>query len=211
MGRLGAAVALLLFLPTAARAEERILRYLSDVRVQRDGSLDVTETIDVRAENNAINHGIYRDFPTRYRGRHGNPIRVGFKFDGATLDGKPVPAATDPLGNGVRIKVGDPETYVSVGEHSYVLRYRTTRQIGRFADFDAHVTCSGDVGIERRAAGSSTSRTKWPWARSARRVTTIAPEGTESSRPVAAFRARLRASIASESRGEFRSANPIST
>ena len=136
MGRLGAVIALLLFLPTAARADERILRYLSDVQVQRDGSLDVTETIDVRAENNAINHGIYRDFPTRYRGRHGNPIRVGFKFDGATLDGKPVPAATDPLGNGVRIKVGDPETYVSVGEHSYVLRYRTTRQIGRFADFD---------------------------------------------------------------------------
>ena len=136
MRAIGAAFTLLLAVPTAAQAEERILRYLSDVQIQRDSSLEVSETIHVRAENIAINHGIYRDFPTRYRGRHGSQVRVGFKFEGATLDGQPVPATTEPLGNGVRVKIGDPETYVSVGEHSYVLRYRTTRQVGRFAEFD---------------------------------------------------------------------------
>ena len=39
--------------PPAASAEERIPRFISDVQVQPDGSLDVTETIDVRAEGNA--------------------------------------------------------------------------------------------------------------------------------------------------------------
>jgi uncharacterized membrane protein YgcG len=130
------AALLALAAPTAARADERILRYLSDVAIQPDSSLEVTETIDIRAENNAIRHGIYRDFPTRYRGRRGSQVRVGFSFESASLDGQSVPANVEAIGNGVRIKVGDPETYVPVGEHRYVIRYRTTRQIGRFNDFD---------------------------------------------------------------------------
>jgi uncharacterized membrane protein YgcG len=121
---------------SAAQADERILRYLSDVQVQKDSSLEVTETIDVRAEHDRINHGIFRDFPTRYRGPHRSRVHVGFTFQGATLDGLPVPATTEPFANGVRIKLGDPDKLVDVGEHSYVLRYRTTRQIGRFKDYD---------------------------------------------------------------------------
>ena len=131
-----ALLALLLLAPGAAQAEERIFRYLSDVQIQKDSSLAVTETIDVRAERNQINHGIYRDFPTRYRGPHGRQVRVGFAFQGATLDGMPVPATTQSVSNGVRIKIGDPDKYVDVGEHRYVVHYRTTRQIGRFKDFD---------------------------------------------------------------------------
>src|SRR5687767_12663739 len=116
--------ALLLFLaPATAWGEERILRYLSDVQIQRDSSLEVTETIDVRAEHDQINHGIYRDFPTRYPGPRGSQVRVGFTFKGATLDGMPVPAKAEPFGNGVRIKIGDPEKYVDIGEHRYVLHY----------------------------------------------------------------------------------------
>jgi uncharacterized membrane protein YgcG len=126
----------LLMAANAAWANERISRYLSDVQIEKDGSLDVTETIDIRAENQRINHGIYRDFPTRYTDRHGAPVRVGFTFEGATLDGTPATATTEPYSNGVRIKVGDPNSLVSVGEHTYVLRYRTTRQLGRFKDYD---------------------------------------------------------------------------
>jgi uncharacterized membrane protein YgcG len=128
--------AFLLGLASNAHAEERILRYLSDVQVQKDGSLEVAETIDVRAEHDLINHGIFRDFPTRYRGRNGGQVHVGFTFEGATLDGSPVPASTEPVSNGVRIKVGDPDKLVDIGEHSFVLHYRTTRQVGRFSGYD---------------------------------------------------------------------------
>ena len=127
---------LLLGASTAASADERILRYLSDVQIEKDGSLEVKETIDVRAEHVRINHGIFRDFPTRYRGRNGSRVRVGFEFEGALLDGMPVPATTTPFGNGVRIKVGDPDKYVEEGEHTYELHFRTTRQIGRFNGYD---------------------------------------------------------------------------
>ncbi len=121
-------------LPT--RADERILHYLSDVAVQKDSSIEVTETIDVRAENDRINHGIYRDFPTRYRGPNGTQFHVRFSFEGATLDGSPVKSSVGPAGTGMRIKLGDPDSLVSVGEHEYVIHYRATREIGRFPKFD---------------------------------------------------------------------------
>ena len=128
--------ALLFLAASPAYADERILRYFSDVQIQNDSSLEVTETIDVRAEHTNINHGIFRDFPTRYKGLHGRQVRVGFAFEGATLDGLPARAAVSPIGTGIRIKVGDPDRLVDVGQHRYVLRYRTTRQLGRFQGHD---------------------------------------------------------------------------
>jgi uncharacterized membrane protein YgcG len=130
------AAALALLTPAAANADERILRYVSDVQVQKDSAIEVTETIDVRAEHIRIVHGIYRDFPTRYRGDHGTQFHVGFTLHGATLDGSPVKASVSPAGNGIRIKLGDADVEVPEGEHEYVIRYRATRLIGRFRDFD---------------------------------------------------------------------------
>jgi LemA protein len=139
---------LLLAAPAAARADERILHYWSDVQVQKDASLEVTETIDVRAEHDRINHGIFRDFPTRYRNRMGGQVRIGFTFEGATLDGSPVQASTSPMANGVRIKIGDPDKYVDVGEHRYVIRYRATAR----SAFSRIMTSS--TGMRRAMAGS---------------------------------------------------------
>ena len=139
MRRLAAVLAALLELaavPSAASAEERITRFLSDVQVQRDASLDVTETIDVRAEGDRIRRGIFRDFPTRYRGRNGSQVRVGFTLGGVLRDGVPEKAAIEAISNGVRIRIGDADKLLEPGDHRYVIRYRTTRQVGRFADYD---------------------------------------------------------------------------
>lgn len=122
--------------PAVASAEERITRFSSDVAVQKDGSLDVIETIEVTAENQEIKHGLYRDFPTRYRGPRGNTVHVGFDLIGATLDGETVPSSTANIGRGKRIRLGDPDRIVATGAHRYQLRYRTTRQLGRFEAFD---------------------------------------------------------------------------
>jgi uncharacterized membrane protein YgcG len=137
MGFLRRAIPALLILvaATSAQAEERIQRFISDVQVQKDSSLEVTETIDVRAEHDRINRGIYRDFPTRYRGRNGSQVRVGFTFRGATMDGMSVHAWTETIPNGVRVLTGTDEM-IPIGDHRYVIRYSTTRQVGRFKDFD---------------------------------------------------------------------------
>lgn len=131
-----AVAALLLLLTAPAAAEERITSYVSDVEVQKDGTLHVTETIDIVSEGDRIRHGIYRDFPTRYRGRDGSQVRVGFSFDGAERDGEAEAATVEPMSNGVRMKIGSADTLIEPGPHRYVIRYWTTRQIGRFADYD---------------------------------------------------------------------------
>ncbi len=121
--------------PPASLPGERILSYSGDITVNRDASLDVVETIRVRAENVQINHGIYRDFPTRYQ-REGRTIRVGFDVQGVTRDGQNEPYSTERIDNGVRVRIGDADTFVPQGEHTYVIRYRTTRQIGFFDSYD---------------------------------------------------------------------------
>ena len=122
--------------PAAAAAEERILHYLSDVLVQSDGALDVTETIRVRSEGARIDHGIYRDFPTRYTSRFGAQMRVGFEVVSVKRDGAEEPWHSERQGNGVRVYMGSAETHVPPGEHVYEMRYRTTRQLGFFEDHD---------------------------------------------------------------------------
>ena len=127
---------LVLVLPQAAAAEERILGFDSQIAIQKDGTLDVTETILVRVENVAINHGIYRDFPTRYKATHGRRVRVGFELIETLLDGQAEPNKVETMTNGVRIRIGSADRTVPPGEHRYTIHYRATRMIGRFDGFD---------------------------------------------------------------------------
>jgi hypothetical protein len=123
-------------LSPAVRADERILEFGSIVSIQPDASLEVTETIRVRAEGQSIRRGIYRDFPTTYRDLRGNTVIVPFKVRGILLDGRPVPFSVKPQANGKRVYIGDPDRYVQPGIHTYTLVYQTGRQVGFFKDHD---------------------------------------------------------------------------
>ncbi len=131
-----AALVLAFAVPGAALAEERILDFDSRIAIQRDGSMEVIETIRVNAENIAINRGIFRDFPTRYNGKSGQRIKVGFNLVSTERDGRPEPSKQERLSNGVRVRIGNPDITVPIGEHVYRITYRTTRQLGYFKDFD---------------------------------------------------------------------------
>jgi len=134
----GLIVGLLLALSSIspASAEERILRFVSDVTVQRNGDLEVVETIRVQAEGNEIRRGILRDFPTTYRDDRGGSVVVGFDVESVTRDGQNEPFGVESLANGKRIRIGSADTLLEPGPHDYVIRYRTTRQIGFFDNFD---------------------------------------------------------------------------
>ncbi|HXH01237.1 MAG TPA: DUF2207 domain-containing protein, partial [Xanthomonadaceae bacterium] len=133
--RLLATVAgLLLCLPLTA--QERILAYDSTIDIRADGSLDVTETIRVRAEGDQIRRGIYRDFPTRYKDRYGNRVVVDFNMLEVLRDGRKEAWFTEDQSNGVRINTGGDDLLPVPADYTYTLRYRTTRQLGFFADHD---------------------------------------------------------------------------
>ena len=119
-----------------AAAVERILQFISDVKVERNSDLLVTETIRVQAEGREIRRGILRDFPTRYKGRDGRRVEVGFEVLSVTRNGSPESYTTEALSNGVRVRIGNASQTVPYGPNTYVIRYRTTRQIGFFEKFD---------------------------------------------------------------------------
>jgi len=130
-------LALLLALCTTnAGAVESILSFDSEVSIGADGALEVTESIVVRAEGVNIRRGIYRDFPTRYRDRHGQRFTVDLQVLSLSRDGQPEPFFTENVSNGVRINFGSDELLEVPGDYAYVLRYRTTRQVGFFDTHD---------------------------------------------------------------------------
>ncbi len=134
--RLALGLALLLAAVAPAGAVERIVQFISDVAVQRNGDLAVTETIQVEAEGNVIRRGIFRDFPTTYARPDGTRVVVGFDVGSVTRNGSAENFVIERLANGVRIRIGNADRTIPRGRHTYVIRYRTTRQIGFFADYD---------------------------------------------------------------------------
>jgi uncharacterized membrane protein YgcG len=172
------AALLALLLPQAAAAEERILDFDSRIAIQADGTLDVTETILVRVENVAINHGIYRDFPTRYKATHGRRVRVGFQLIETLLDGQSEPNSVETRMNGVRIKIGSADRSVSPGEHRYTIRYRATRMIGRFDGFDELYWNVTGVGWDFPIDKASATVTMPSPARFGQRTAYTGPQGS---------------------------------
>lgn len=122
--------------PSEDPTTERILEYRSEITIARDGSMEVRETIRVQAAQKQIRHGIYRDFPTRYRDRLGNFYTVGFEVLEARRNGQPEPFDVDELDDGKRVRMGDPGRELAPGEYTYTLAYQTARQLGFFEDHD---------------------------------------------------------------------------
>jgi len=137
-------------------ASERITSFDSDITVARNGTLSVTETIAVYANGEQIRHGIYRDFPTRYTDKNGMSVHVRFDVTGVTRDGHDEPCSTQTIDNGVRVKIGDKNTLIETGPHTYTLSYMTARQIGFFDTYDElywNVTGNGCIfPIEKASA-----------------------------------------------------------
>lgn len=120
----------------AVAATETILSFASEITVNADASLHVTETIRVVSTGDQIKRGIYRDFPTTYKDHAGNKYVVGFTILNVARDGRPEAYHTEDLSNGVRIYMGRKEHLLTPGEHTFTLNYRTDRQLGFFRDHD---------------------------------------------------------------------------
>lgn len=132
-------LALLLFCfvaPTFSAQSERILEFNSRMQVQQDGSMTVTEEIRVVCARQQIKRGIYRDFPTKYKDRYGNKVKVGFEVLEVLRDGFSEPYHFKELSNGKRVYIGKKEVLLKPGIYTYSITYKTDRQLGFFADFD---------------------------------------------------------------------------
>lgn len=125
-----------LCLSFACQADERILSFHSDVRVFKDGMIEVTETIEVRSEGKQIRRGIYRDFPVEYEDRLGNNYNIKLEPLAVLRDDKPESFHTVRSGRDVRTYFGRSNYFIENGEHTYIFRYRANRMLGYFDQHD---------------------------------------------------------------------------
>ncbi|MCB0330233.1 MAG: DUF2207 domain-containing protein [Bdellovibrionales bacterium] len=129
------AIGLLLSFSATAQ-QERITNYDVDILVRKDSSLIVTEQITVFAGGQDIKRGIYRDFPTDYKGPRGLNYRVGFDVLEVLKNGKQEPYHVTPHANGKRVYIGDKNVFLASGIYQYTLRFKTNFQLGFFEDHD---------------------------------------------------------------------------
>ena len=123
---------LLLLLSLFAVADERILSFHSDIIVMQDGWIEVTETIQVRAEGDRIRRGIYLLFPTDYRDKFGNEYIVDFQPLVVLRNDASENLRVQEDRNGVRVYFGRSDYYLDPGIHTYQFRYRASRMLGFF-------------------------------------------------------------------------------
>ena len=126
----------LLMLSALAGAEERILRFHSDIRVFEDGMLEVTETITVRAEGRQIQRGIYRDFPVDYKDRMGNRYQITLEPLAVLRDDRRESWHSVRSGRDIRVYFGRRDYFLEHGEYTYTFRYRVNRMLGFFEQHD---------------------------------------------------------------------------
>jgi len=98
--------------------------------------MHVVESIVVESAGVDMVHGIYRDFPTRYRDHAGNNYSVLFDIVRLRRDGNSEPYHTENLSDGVRVYFGSSSYELPPGTHTYQFIYRTNRQLGFFRDHD---------------------------------------------------------------------------
>ncbi|MFA6552534.1 MAG: DUF2207 domain-containing protein [Candidatus Paceibacterota bacterium] len=113
---------------------EQIENFHSEINVQKNGTISVTETI-VYNFGTAEKHGIYRYIPTTYLSDIFSPkmkiSNIGVEDDNGNLYFFTVTNSY----NQVTVKIGDPNQTVT-GVQTYVISYRVSGVIGYKNDFD---------------------------------------------------------------------------
>lgn len=119
-----------------AFATERIISFDSNVRITDSGALEVSDTIVVRAERQQIKRGIYRDFNTRVTLSNGKSGTVSYDVLEVTRDGNQEPFHTQQFSGALRLFIGEENTFLTIGEHTYEIQYNVSRQVQFLDDFE---------------------------------------------------------------------------
>ncbi len=112
----------------------QINNFASNLTVQQDGKVDITETIDVDFGIQA-KHGIYRDLPFVYSDDNGNKTYTDISVKEVAMDASSIPYDIRKNDANLRIKIGDSNKTIT-GKHSYTVHYVATGVLRSFNNYD---------------------------------------------------------------------------
>jgi len=112
-----------------------ISSFASDITVNKDSSIDVTETI-VADFSREEHHGIIRSIPVSYRDDFSNKLSLQFNLKSVTDEtGKDWTYDKYYEGDSVYLKIGDADTYLNEPT-TFVIKYGVVKAINFFKDHD---------------------------------------------------------------------------
>lgn len=120
-------------LPAHAETAWRITNFSSDIVIEKDGSVQVVETIDVVFS--VEKHGIFRDIPIAYQNEDGSEYSTETKVVSVTDGVNPILFMTQDNGANMRIKIGDAGKTV-IGKQKYVITYVVKSVLRPFDTYD---------------------------------------------------------------------------
>lgn len=124
-----------IFTALPVQAEEKINYFGTVLEIDLDGTLHVGEIITVTAENDKINHGIYRDIPTQYTDTWGITYPTELTIESVMQDGKEQEYHTEKKSGGTRVYIGKKNEIISPGVYEYSIEYSVKKTL---AHFDTH-------------------------------------------------------------------------
>lgn len=117
---------------------EKINNYDTEIQINQDSSIDVTEKIEYDFEG-IERHGIYRDIIVKYPGARleGNYNLRILDIEVTDLQGNHYTTKTTshPFDDYVSIRIGDADTYVT-GIKTYLIKYKIKRALNYFENHD---------------------------------------------------------------------------
>ena len=126
MRKIGIFLLLTLVISVAAFATLRISNFDSQIRLDNQGILHVTEKLDV--DFLSPHHGIERFIPVSYRRSTGENITVSLHVTSVTQDGARAKYITRRSGRNLYVRIGDPDRTIT-GTHTYTIAYTVARAL----------------------------------------------------------------------------------
>ena len=117
-------------------SKEQILKYETELSLNKDGSLFIIENITVKAEGNKIQRGITREFPTKYKNKFGDNIVIDLEIIDILKNNIHESFFVKNKSNGKIIYIGNKDVFLKHGNYTYTLKYKINRQIGFYEHFD---------------------------------------------------------------------------
>lgn len=118
-------------------AQEEILNFDSQIIVDKDGGLDVTETITVRAEGDKIKRGIFRVLPQYFKkGNRLFAIDLKYSHFSVLKNGMGESNFTEEKNKNIYLYIGDRNRYLTSGEYTYTIRYKVNNALIYLDDRD---------------------------------------------------------------------------
>ncbi len=127
-------ISLNLILSTKTYAE-KIDSFNSDVQINKDGTVDIVETIKYDFETSQ-KHGLLRNLYIKRTNQDGKTYITDIFVNSVTNEnGQPYKYSTSKIGNYMELKVGDADKLIT-GKKTYILKYKINGALTYFTDHD---------------------------------------------------------------------------